>query len=56
MMVTTKSTVTVTMTGTEAHRLAVWLYENGAEKQPGPGCDLLLMLRELPEEMEVETA
>jgi hypothetical protein len=48
----TQSTITITMTGADAQRLAEWMYREGADKQSGPVEELYLMLRDLPEEVE----
>ena len=50
MKLKTKTAVTIEMTGAEAQQLAIWMHEKGAVHTDGVACDLLLALRELPEE------
>ena len=51
MKLKTQSTVTITMSGTEANELAVQLNELNVDILGGPAATLLLALRELPEEV-----
>jgi hypothetical protein len=51
----TQSTVTITMSGAEAQRLAEWMYRKGADDDGGPPEELLLALRKLPDEVEEVT-
>ena len=51
MEITTKTEVTLVLSGAEANELAVWLYETGVERLSGKFVHtLLLKLQELPEE------